>query len=107
MFEQATIALAQYDRPSVYWRVLLHLLARLDPVQYRRVSASEVRAEVGISMSSAERALAQLEADRVIFCKGKAAAKARRLNNRLVWKANSEKWNEVSPDMEVIDGRGR
>ena len=105
MFETASAELATMDRPPVYFRALFYLMSRLDPVQYRRISASEMAQAANMSRSSAERALAQLEADRVIFSKGQTYAKARRLNNRMMWKSTSEKWNSTPPDLPVIDSR--
>ncbi|RWR34267.1 hypothetical protein D2T29_05075 [Sinirhodobacter populi] len=107
MFEETMTTLGRMDRPSVYFRVLMHLMAVLDPVQWRRYSASEVRDATGMSMASAERALAMLEADRVIFCRGKTGSKARRLNNTVCWAASSDKWHNAERDLEVLDGRGR
>lgn len=107
MFEEAMITLGQFDRPASYYRVMLHLLATLDPVQYRKISMSEIMAEIHASASSVERALTMLERDRVIFTKGTTSAKARRLNNRICWASNSEKWNAAEADPEVIDARGR
>jgi hypothetical protein len=107
MFETSSMLLAGMDRPTCYFRCLHFLLATLDPVQFRRISASEIAKEAHMSQSSAERGLALLEADRAIFCKGSTGAKARRLNNNLISKQNSEKWNSAQRDPEVIDSRGR
>lgn len=107
MFETAAMELARLDRPPAYYRALFYLLAALDPVQKRRLPASELAAGAQMSQSSAERALAMLEADRVIFCSGTTAAKVRRLNNTVCWAATSEKWNRATRDLAVEDARGR
>jgi len=107
MFEGSSQLLATLDRPTCYFRTLHFLLAMLDPVQWRRISAREIAQGAGLSMSSAERGLSMLESDRAIFCRGTTSAKSRRLNNRLVSKTTSEKWNAATPDPEVIDSRGR
>ena len=107
MFQETTAQISGMDRPPVYFRALLHLLTRLDPVQPRRLSARELAQGANLSQASAERALAMLEADRVIFCSWQTGAKARRLNNNLCWMSNSEKWASTPKDPEVIDARGR
>lgn len=107
MFEEAMNRLACLDRPPVYYRTMLYLLNVLDPVQFRRISGREITEAIGISMSSAERALAMLEADQVIFCKGKSGAKARRLNNQVCWASKAERFASAVADLEVIDSRGR
>ena len=99
--------ISRLDRPACYYRTLQFLLATLDPIQWRRLSAREIATEAIMSMSSAERAIAMLIADKVTFAQGTTAARALRLNNRIVWKSNSEKWNCVQPDEEIIDARGR
>lgn len=107
MFDTTFQFLAGLDRPSAYHRTLWQCLALMDPVQFRRISATEICKAAGMSHISAQRGLAMLQADRVIFGQGKGAARAYRLNNRLVSMTSSEKWNKLSPDPEVIDARGR
>lgn len=107
MFHGAFQLLAGADRPSVYYRVFFQGCALLDPVQFRRVSAREFAEASGMSLISAQRACAMLEADRVFLVKGKGSGKALKLNNRLCWASSSEKHNLATPDPEVIDARGR
>lgn len=107
MFEATFEGLATFDRPSCYWRTLAVLAARLDPIMPRRLSAQEVAQAAGLSHASAARGLAMLEADRVIFSTGRTGAKARRLNNRLFWKSNSERRAEEEADPMPEDARGR
>lgn len=107
MFENSMVRLAGFDRPPVYYRVMLFLMTVLDPIQFRRMSAREISDEIGMSRISAERALSMLETDKVIFCKGATGAKARRLNNQVVWSSSSEKWNSAVADPVIQDARGR
>lgn len=107
MFENALDLLAQRDRPACYYRVLMHLLTKLDAVQWRVTSAFDISQELSISRASAERGLAMLEADRVILAEGPRCARRRRLNNRVAWRSSATKHNEADKDPEVIDGRGR
>lgn len=99
--------MCRLDRPSCYWRCLMALQTVLDPVQWRRVSATDVRVMTGMSGASVERGLTMLAADKVIFCKGTTAALSRRLNNNLIWMARADAWANRAPDPEVCDGRGR
>ena len=107
MFESSSLMLAEMDRPPGYFRTLLYLMAVLDPVQFRRISVREIAKGSSQSMSSVNRAMAMLTSDRTVITRGRASAMSRRLNNRLVWASNSERFNEVEPDPEVFDSRGR
>lgn len=107
MFDTTFQQLSGMDRPSVYYRTLFQCLAMLDPTQWRRISAKEMCKAAGMSHVSAQRGLAMLQEDRVIFGQGQTASRAYRLNNRLISMTSSEKWNNLDPDPEVIDARGR
>jgi len=107
MFMTTTQTLAAFDRPPCYHRALLTCLAKLDPIQFRKVSAREIAEASRLSPVSAERALAMLEADRVLITNGEAtAAKARRLNNNLAWASTAHRHSMETPDPEIIDARG-
>jgi hypothetical protein len=108
MFQTATEQVAAFDRPACYHRALLALLTLADPIQFRRISAREVAELAKLSTNSAERALAMLEADRVVLTNGAlTGAKARRLNNRLAWASSADRHGQTPQDPEVIDARGR
>lgn len=107
MFMNTMIRLAAFDRPAAYHKALLYLTATLDSQQWRHVTAKRIAQECGMSQASAERALAMLEADRVILSKGPRSHRERRMNNTLAWYAGARRHNETDPDPEVIDGRGR
>ncbi|MEM1079530.1 MAG: hypothetical protein AAGI09_13495 [Pseudomonadota bacterium] len=107
MFMNTSRLLATMDRPQVYYRALFHLLSVLDPIQMRRYSARELAQATGMSQVSAERAMAMLEADRVLMRTGKGTAKALRINNNLAWASTAEKHNLTEVDPEIIDARGR
>lgn len=108
MFHSATLQLAGFDRPAAYHRALLAFMTMGDPIQLRRISAREISQAAGMSTISAERALALLESDRVIITNGQqTGAKARRINNRLVWASRADAHAGATPDPEVIDSRGR
>lgn len=108
MFESTTHQVATFDRPACYHRALLAMMTLADPIQYRRISAREIAECSAMSMNSAERALAMLEADKVVLTNGAATgAKARRLNNRLCWASTADRHGMTEPDPEVIDSRGR
>lgn len=107
MFTETVAQVAAWDRPPAYHRALLWLLAALDPLQPRAVSAREVALGCNISINSAARALAMLEADRVVIGVGQTAAKRRRLNNRLAWRSRVERFEETPEDTPPEDARGR
>lgn len=108
MFAEETLKLSTWDRPAAYHRALMACLTLMDIQQFRRISAREVGEAANLSTISAERALAMLEADRVIITNAKATgAKARRLNNRLVSMTRAEAWSDLEPDPEMVDSRGR
>jgi hypothetical protein len=108
MFHSTTTILAAFDRPAAYHRALLAMLTLADPIQFRRISAREVAECARMSPMSAERALAMLEADQVILTNGQmTGAKARRLNNRLVWMTTADRHGMTDADPEIIDARGR
>lgn len=108
MFPQAMEALAKMDRPACYHRALYYCLSHLDPVQLRHLSARDLATETRQSMSSAERALAMLEADGVVIADGRnTAAKRRRLNNNLCWASSAHKHSETPSDPVPEDARGR
>lgn len=108
MFYQGTVTIAALDRPAAYHRALLALMTLADPVQYRRISAAEVADAARMSVNSAERALAMLEADFVILNNGKATgAKARRINNNLAWASRADAHAATEADPPIRDGRGR
>ena len=105
MFANGLSRLSELDRPSVYYRALFHSLAVLDPVQFRTLTARQVADATGMSHISAQRALAMLEADRVLLRTGKGVAKRMRLNNQVAWASTSEKHNQAVMDLEIVDGR--
>ena len=107
MFESTFSLLAGLDRPACYYRTLCQCLTMMDPTQWRRISAREICEASGMSHMSAQRGLALLQSDKVIFGKGRGASRSYRLNNRIVSMTTSEKWNNLDPDLEVIDSRGR
>ncbi len=108
MFPQAMEALAKMDRPACYHRALYYCLSHLDPVQMRHLSARDLATDTGQSMSSAERALAMLEADGVLIADGRStAAKRRRLNNNLFWASSAHRHSETAADPVLEDARGR
>lgn len=108
MFDTATTQIAGFDRPAAYHRALLAMMHLADPLQFRRISAREVATVSKMSTMSAERALAMLESDRVVIVNGmQTGAKARRLNNRLIWGSTADRHDRTDADPEIIDSRGR
>ena len=107
MFVSRLETIAKWDRPPVYHRVMMHLLATLDPVQFRVTSASKVAEACHVSVVSASRALAMLAADRVIIERGSKAQRERRLNNTMAWASTAAKHNVTDPDLPIEDGRLR
>lgn len=99
--------LAAMDRPAVYYRVMMHLFSVLDAQQWRAITAVSIASSCSMSKQSAEKALAMLQADKVIFSRGPKTHKERRINNRVAWFAGAAKHADAMPDPEVIDGRGR
>ena len=107
MFSEAMHLISTFDRPAGYHRLLWHLLSVLDAVQKRKVSMPEMCRETGMALSTVQRALLQLIADRVIIADGNTAARALRLNNRIAWTSSAEKWNAGEADPEIVNGRAR
>lgn len=107
MFHTTFSFLSEIDRPPCYYRTLMQCLASMDPTQFRRISAREISEASHQALISAQRGLAMLQEDRVIIAKGRGPSRAYRLNNRLISMTSSEKWNQLEPDLEVIDARGR
>jgi len=108
MFMTTTQTLAAFDRPPCYHRTLLTCLAMLDPIQFRKVSAREIAENSRQSPVSVERALAMLEADKVLITNGeRTARKARRINNNLGWASTAHRHGTTEQDVEIIDARGR
>lgn len=107
MFDTTFQSMAKMDRPPCYYRALFQCLSLMDPIQFRRISAREIAEASGLSFASAQRAMSMLQADRAIIGKGKASSRAYRLNNRLCSMSSSERWNQETPDLEMIDSRGR
>jgi len=107
MFANGLQSLSELDRPAVYYRALFHCLAVLDPVQFRTLTARQVADATGMAHISAQRALAMLEADRVLLRTGKGVGKKLRLNNQVAWASTSEKHNLAQMDLEIVDGRKR
>jgi len=107
MFCNTTLLLATLDRPAAYHRVLLAFMTLGDPIQMRRISAREIAEAAAMSTISAERALAMLESDCVIITNGRSTgAKARRINNRLMWSSTAHAHSAATLDPEVRDARG-
>ena len=105
MFSGTFQMLAGKERPACYFRTLCAALVIFDPVQSRRISIVEIcRACPGLTPRSAQRGMALLQADRVILSTGAGAAKAYRLNNRLLSTQSAEKWNALQSDPRIIDG---
>ena len=107
MFMDTYLRVASWDRPAAYHRALFYLMAVLDGQQWRAVTAAKVAKATGMSTASAERALAMLEKDQLILCKGPRSHRERRINNRLAWYAGARRHNEVDPDPEPQDARER
>lgn len=107
MFLGSLEDLAQRDRPPVYFRALLFLLTKLDAIQFRACTSRELAEGTGMSRASAERALAQLMADKVLIRQGKGTGLRLRINNRVAWFSRAERHAQEQPDPEVIDARGR
>lgn len=107
MFVEMMMLLSKLDRPPVYYRALFWLLTKLDPQQERVVSASQMAEGAEMSQASAERALAMLEADKVILATGPRCARRRRINNRVAWTSRASAHNYAPKDPEVADARGR
>lgn len=107
MFSETMHLISTFDRPAGYHRLLWHLLSVLDAVQKRKVSMPEMCRETGMALSTVQRALLQLIADRVIIADGNTAARALRLNNRIAWTSSAEKWNAGEADPEIVNGRAR
>lgn len=99
--------LAEIDRPACYYRVMLHLFSVLDAVQWRQLTAVKIADSCSLSTQSADRALAMLTADQVIFARGPRSHKERRINNTIAWFAGASRHADATPDPEVIDARGR
>ena len=96
-----------WTAPPNYFRALFRCTAELDPVQFRALSARELSEKAGMSQISAERALAMLRSDQVIFSKGSKSGMRYRLSNQGVWASHAHKHSLASIDPEVIDSRGR
>lgn len=108
MFIPGAATIAKWDRPAAYYRVLLFCMATLDSQQLRALSAREIKDGTGLSLISVERALAMLEADKVICTNGqKTAARRRRLSNHLCWSSRADAHHAAMPDPALEDGRGR
>jgi len=108
MFATTASLISSFDRPAAYHRALLAFLTLGDPVQFRRISARQVAEAAHMSPISAERALALLESDGVLISNAlSTGAKARRINNRLVWASTAAAHSAATPDVEIIDSRGR
>lgn len=108
MFADTCLLVAGWDRPAAYHRALMACLTLMDPTQFRRISAREIAEAAGLSIISAERALAMLESDQVIMTNGKATgAKARRINNRLASMTRAETYEALPADPQPRDSRGR
>jgi lambda repressor-like predicted transcriptional regulator len=107
MFSETMHLISTFDRPAGYHRLLWHLLSVLDAVQKRKVSMPEMCRETGMGLSTIQRALLQLIADRVIIADGNTVARALRLNNRIAWTSSAEKWNAGEADPEIVNGRAR
>lgn len=78
--------LMSIDRPASYYRGLFACMANLRPDDYRRYSAGDMAQDTSMSRSNAERALSMLEADGILICEGRGAAKKRRLSKMVVWR---------------------
>lgn len=103
-------ALAKNKRSTAYFQVLLACMDRLDPIHWRHCSAATLAADTGLCQMSVERALKQLEADRVVIGQGRSSAKVRRLARSLASNSSADRWNEAqedAADLPVIDARGR
>ena len=100
-------AIARLDRPGTYHRALTAFEMLGHSIEWRVVPARMVAERASLSRISAERALAMLEADRVILARGRGAGKERRLNRRAYSTTTAQAWHEAGPDPEIIDGRGR
>ena len=110
MFASASRFLSQIDRPAAYYRVLFAAMGRLDWADTRRFSSRQAAEACAMSRSNAERALAMLEADRVIIATGRSSDKERRLSRRLGWNGGAASFlsrEEAERDPELIDARGR
>ena len=107
MFVETMNTLAGWDRPPAYHRTLWHLLSVLDPIQWRHISAREISERTGLAPASVSRALAMLEADRMVIAEGRTANKRRRLNNQLGWASSAEKYSDTTADRPPEDARGR
>ena len=92
MFEETLAELARQKRPATYFRVCLAVIGRLDPIQFRRLSAREIAEETLISKISVERSLSQMERDKVLIGKGRGAGKALRLNTWLASKSRADRY---------------
>lgn len=103
-------AVARLDRPGSYHRALAAMERLAHTIDWRVIPATDVAERSGLSIASAERALAMLEADRVVMAKGRGYGKRRRLNRTVYSTSTAQAWQEAQehePDPEVIDGRGR
>ncbi|MGB0823175.1 MAG: hypothetical protein ACPGSK_03505 [Alphaproteobacteria bacterium] len=110
MFPNAMEGLAAMDRPPSYYRTLMHLCAVADAKQFRKITAREIAEATNQSLPSVDRAMAMLQADRVIITSGRGVGKTIRLNSRLAWMSSAEKRARQmadSPDPELEDARGR
>ena len=97
-------------RPGSYYEVLFACFEKLNPITWTQYPATQIAEETGLSTISVERALAVLEADKVVLGRGRSSGKLRRLNRNLFSKSDVEDWKaaqKAEPDPETIDSRGR
>ncbi len=107
MFSETMATIATMDRSAGYHRILWHLLSVLDTTQKRKVSMPEMCEATGMGLSTVQRAILQLLADKVIIADGRTNRRALRLSNRISWMSSAEKWNATEADPQIVNGRGR
>ncbi len=107
MFSETMATIATMDRSAGYHRILWHLLSALDTTQKRKVSMPEMCEATGMGLSTVQRAILQLLADKVIIADGRTNRRALRLSNRISWMSSAEKWNATEADPQIVNGRGR
>ncbi|MEM9197199.1 MAG: hypothetical protein AAGD12_05035, partial [Pseudomonadota bacterium] len=107
MFNGVAQHMSTLKRPAAYWRVMLYCLATLDPIHFRRLAAADVAKATGVSRAATERAMALLEADRVVIAEGATAAKVRRLNRSVCSMSRADRWARAqAEEMDPLPAAG-
>mgnify|MGYP001992325799 CR=1 FL=1 len=109
MFVKTLADLSMKDRPPTYYRTLLFLMTKLDPISYRMLTSSEIAEGTGMHRNSVMRAISQLRKDKVVLDQveggGIGTFYRLRLNHNLCWAGSASRFNDVKatkPDPEIL-----